>query len=58
MKLSILFTIIGLLTSYGYADEGRGEVKEKFSESPSATVMLYGLKAGYPINKRMDKGNS
>jgi outer membrane protein OmpA-like peptidoglycan-associated protein len=40
--------------SYGYADEGQGEVKKKFSESPSATVMLYGIKAGYPINKRMD----
>jgi len=40
--------------SYGYADEGTGEVKDKFSESPSATVMLYGIKAGYPINKRMD----
>ena len=40
--------------SYGYADEGTGEVKHKFSESPSATVILYGIKAGYPINKRMD----
>ena len=40
--------------SYGYADEGTGEEKKKFSESPSATVMLYGIKAGYPINKSMD----
>ena len=40
--------------SYGYADEGIGEVREKFSESPLVTVMLYGIQAGYPINKRMD----
>ena len=40
--------------SYGYADEGKGEVKENFSESPSVTVMLYGIQAGYPINKRID----
>lgn len=40
--------------SYGYADEGIGEEKKNFSESPSTTVLLYGLKAGYPINKRMD----
>ena len=41
--------------SYGYADEATGgEVKKKFSESPAVTVMLYGIKAGYPINKRMD----
>ena len=40
--------------SYGYADEGQGEVKENFNESPSVTVMLYGIKAGYPINKKTD----
>ena len=40
--------------SYGYADEGEGELKDKFSESPSVTVMLYGMRAGYPINKRVD----
>jgi len=39
--------------SYGYVDEGKGEVKESFSESPSATVMLYGLKIGYPLNKKL-----
>ena len=40
--------------SYGYVDEGKGEVKESFSDSPSATVMLYGLKIGYPLNKKLD----
>ena len=39
--------------SYGY-NEAKGEVKESFSDSPSVTVMLYGLKIGYPLNKKLD----
>ena len=40
--------------SYGYADEGQGQVKKSFGESPSATVKIYGIEAVYPINKRIN----
>lgn len=40
--------------SFGYVDEGKGEEKENFSDSPSATVMLYGFKIGCPLNKKLD----
>jgi len=42
------------LYSFGYADEGTGDIKKSLLTSPSETVYIYGVKANYKLNSKIN----